>query len=382
MSARRIGVLGGGQLGQMLGQAGISLAAEFTFLDPAEAPSARQVGRHLRAGFADAAGAAALAAGNEVVTYEFEHLDLPTVQAIAATTPVHPHPRILEIVQDRIRQKNFLTAAGIPVAPFMAVETAADLSAALARIGTPCLLKTARDGYDGKGQRLIRDPALAAATAAWAELGQQRCVLEGFVHFVRELSLISTRGQDGQVVCYPLAENQHREGILRVSRAPAPGATAALQAQAENMARRLLNELAYVGTFTIEFFHVGGSLVGGNLVGGSLVGESLVVNELAPRVHNSGHWSIEGAVTSQFENHVRALMGLPLGDPAAIGCAAMVNIVGTFPDRRALLALPGVHLHDYGKGERPGRKLGHVTIVDATAVGLEQRLGAVLALIP
>lgn len=365
MSARRIGVLGGGQLGQMLGQAGISLAAEFTFLDPAEAPSARQVGRHLRAGFADAAGAAALAAGNEVVTYEFEHLDLPTVQAIAATTPVHPHPRILEIVQDRIRQKNFLTAAGIPVAPFMAVETAADLSAALARIGTPCLLKTARDGYDGKGQRLIRDPALAAT--AWAELGQQRCVLEGFVHFVRELSLISTRGQDGQVVFHPLAENQHRDGILRVSRAPAPGATAALQAQAESMARRLLNELSYVGTFTIEFFHVD---------------DSLVVNELAPRVHNSGHWSIEGAVTSQFENHVRALMGLPLGDPAAIGCAAMVNIVGTFPDRRALLALPGVHLHDYGKGERPGRKLGHVTIVDATAVGLEQRLGAVLALIP
>ncbi len=365
MIARRIGVLGGGQLGQMLGQAGISLAAEFTFLDPAEAPSARHVGRHLRAGFADASGAAALAAGSQVVTYEFEHLDLPTVNAIAAHTPVHPSPLILEIVQDRVRQKNFLTAAGIAVAPFMTVESAADLAVAISRIGTPCLLKTARDGYDGKGQRLIRDPAMAAA--AWAELKQSRCVLEGFVHFERELSLISTRGQDGQVVFHPLAENHHRDGILRVSRAPAPGATPALQAQAENIASRLLAELAYVGTFTIEFFHVG---------------DQLIVNELAPRVHNSGHWSIEGAVTSQFENHVRALMGLPLGDPAATGFAAMVNIVSTFPDRRALLALPGVHLHDYGKDERHGRKLGHVTVVDTTAEGLEPRLAAVLALIP
>jgi len=365
MIARRIGVLGGGQLGQMLGQAGISLAAEFSFLDPAEAPSARHVGRHLQFGFSDAAGAASLADISDVVTYEFEHLDLPTVQAIAARTPVHPSPRALEIAQDRIRQKNFLAAAGIAVAPFKAIATATDLATAIATLGTPCLLKTARDGYDGKGQRLIRDAAFAAA--AWVELKQTSCVLEGFVRFERELSLISTRGHDGQVVFHPLAENHHRDGILRVSRAPAPGATHALQAQAEAVARRLLTELAYVGTFTIEFFQVG---------------DALIVNELAPRVHNSGHWSIEGAVTSQFENHVRALMGLPLGDPSATGFAAMVNIVGTFPDRHALLALPGVHLHDYGKGERPGRKLGHVTLIDATADGLEKRLAEVLALIP
>lgn len=365
MILRRIGVLGGGQLGQMLGQAGISLAAEFTFLDPSESPSARHVGRHLRAGFSDATGAGELAATSEVVTYEFEHLDLPTVQAIATRTEVHPSPRALEIVQDRIRQKTFLAAAGIAVAPFAAVESAADLQAAIATLGTPCLLKTARDGYDGKGQRLIRDPAQAAT--AWGELKHARCVLEGFIRFSRELSLVSTRGRDGQVVFHPLAENQHREGILRVSRAPAPAVDAALQQQAETMARRLLAELAYVGTFTIEFFQVG---------------DALIVNELAPRVHNSGHWSIEGAVTSQFENHIRALMGLPLGDPSATGYAAMVNIVGTFPDRSQLLALPGVHLHDYGKGERPGRKLGHVTLVDATAAGLEQRLATVLALIP
>ncbi len=364
MIRRRIGVLGGGQLGQMLGQAGVSLAAEFMFLDPAETPSARHVGRHLRTGFADAAGAATLAAACDVVTYEFEHLDLPTVQAIATTTEVHPSPRALEIVQDRIRQKEFLSAAGIAIAPFAAITSAAELSAAVATLGTPCLLKTARDGYDGKGQRLIRDPLHAAA--AWAELQQQRCVLETFVTFSRELSLVSTRGRDGAVVFHPLAVNHHRDGILRLSRAPAPDVTAALQTQAETMARRLLNELAYVGTFTIEFFHVG---------------DALIVNELAPRVHNSGHWTIEGAVTSQFENHVRALMGLPLGDPAATGHAAMVNIVGTFPDRHRLLALPGVHLHDYGKTERPGRKLGHVTIVDPTASGLEQRLSAVLALI-
>ena len=367
---RRIGVLGGGQLGQMLGLAGIDLAAEFTFLDPAETPSARHVGTHLRCAFADAAGAAALAAASDVVTYEFEHLHLPTVQAIAAHTEVHPSPRALEIVQDRIRQKTFLDRLGVPVAPFAAVESAAELAAALARLGTPCLLKTARDGYDGKGQRLIRDPAVAAA--AWAELGGVRCVLEGFVTFTRELSLVSTRGRDGAVVFHPLAENEHRSGILHVSRAPAPALTAALQEQAETLARRLLHDLAYVGTFTIEFFHVADAQ-------GK---EGLIVNELAPRVHNSGHWTIEGAVTSQFENHVRALMGLPLGDPAATGFAAMVNIVGTFPERAALLAIPGVHLHDYGKGERPGRKLGHLTLVDATRAGLEQRLAQVLPLIP
>jgi len=365
MMARRIGVLGGGQLGQMLGQAGVSLAAEFTFLDPSEKPSARQVGTHLRYDFADADGANALAACSDVVTYEFEHLDLATVQGIAARTPVHPSPRALEIVQDRIRQKNFLASTGIAVAPFRAVESAADLAAALAILGTPCLLKTARDGYDGKGQRLIRDPTLAAT--AWAELNQARCVLEGFIRFERELSLVSTRGRDGQVVFLPLAENHHRDGILRVSRVPAPGATPALQAKAEDMARRLLDELAYVGTFTIEFFHLG---------------DDLMVNELAPRVHNSGHWSIEGAVTSQFENHIRALMGVPLGETSVRGHAAMVNIVGTFPDRRALLAIPGLHLHDYGKDERPGRKLGHVTVIDATAAGLERRLTTILALIP
>ena len=361
---RRIGVLGGGQLGQMMGLAGINLAAEFAFLDPAEAPSARHVGRHLRHGFADAAGAAALAACSDVVTYEFEHLDLPTVQAIAAKTEVHPSPRALEIVQDRIRQKTFLDGLKVPVAPFAAVESEADLAAAIARLGVPCLLKTARDGYDGKGQRLIRDASLAVA--AWAELGRKRCVLEGFVRFAREVSLVSTRGRDGAIAFYPLAENEHRDGILHLSRAPVGDVVHKLQAQAEALARRLLEDLAYVGTFTIEFFHVG---------------DGLVVNELAPRVHNSGHWTIEGAATSQFENHVRALMGAPLGDTAPRGHAAMVNIVGRWPDRAKLLALPGVHLHDYGKDERPGRKLGHLTLVDATAAGLERRLETVLSLV-
>lgn len=361
----RIGVLGGGQLGQMLGLAGIKLAAEFTFLDPTETPSARHVGNHLRYSFADPAGATALAAASDVVTYEFEHVHVPTVQAIAAHTEVHPSPLVLEIVQDRIRQKTFLDQLGVPVAPFAAIESAADLSAGVARLGTPCVLKTARDGYDGKGQRVIKDPALALA--AWTELDQAVCVLEGFIRFSRELSLVSTRGRDGTIVSHPLAENDHRGGILHISRAPAPGLAPALQTHAETLARRLLVELNYVGTFTIEFFHLG---------------DSLVVNELAPRVHNSGHWTIEGAVTSQFENHIRALLGLPLGDPSATGFAAMINVVGTFPNRVALLAIPGVHLHDYGKSERPGRKLGHITLVDATREGLEQRLAQVLPLIP
>jgi 5-(carboxyamino)imidazole ribonucleotide synthase len=365
MIRRRIGVLGGGQLGQMMALAGVPLDARFAVLDPAPDACATAVARHIHGAFHDVEAATGLAEWADVVTYEFEHLHLPTVEAIAERCEVHPAPAVLGLVQDRISQKRELARLGIPTAPFAAIESAADVAEAAARIGAPGILKTARDGYDGKGQRRVSSPDDLAQ--AWASVGSKRCIYEGFVRFAREVSLISCRGRDGDIRCWPLAENVHTGGILRRSIAPAPGTTPALQAQAEDLAKRLLTAFGYVGTFTIECFQVG---------------DQLVVNELAPRVHNSGHWTMEGAVTSQFENHVRALMGLPLGDTSPRGHAAMVNLIGVRPDIIKLMALPGVHLHDYGKSERQGRKLGHVTLVDADPQRLLERLSAVEVLVP
>ena len=360
---RAIGILGGGQLGQMLAQAGTSLGARFTVLDPGENPPAACVAGQIRAAYDDEAAAARLGQANEVVTYEFEHLALPAVAAAAAHAELHPSLKALETVQDRIRQKNFLAAQTIATAVFAPVLTEADLATAALAVPGKAVLKTARDGYDGKGQRRLA--TAADLPAAWDALGRVPCVLEGFVTFSRELSLVSTRARDGQMVFYPLVENHHEHGILRLTTAPAADITADLQRQAEDAARALTEALAYVGTFTIEFFQVG---------------DRLVVNEVAPRVHNSGHWTIEGAVTSQFENHVRALMGLPLGDTSPRGYAAMVNLVGVMPDPLALCALPGLHFHDYAKAPRRGRKLGHATLVDADPERLRQRVVEVLAL--
>jgi 5-(carboxyamino)imidazole ribonucleotide synthase len=260
--------------------------------------------------------------------------------------PLFPPSEALEIAQDRVSEKALFDDVGLPTATYEAVATPDELRSAVERVGTPAVLKTRRLGYDGKGQAVVHDPVLAED--AWRAIGEVPSILERVVDFDRELSILGVRGRDGSVAFYPLIENHHREGILRRSMAPAPGLTPELQAQAESHARAVMDRLEYVGVMAIELFQVGDELLG---------------NEMAPRVHNSGHWTIEGAETSQFENHLRAVTGLPLGSTLARGSSAMVNLIGTVPEMEALAAVTGAHLHLYGKESRPGRKLGHVTIV-------------------
>ncbi|MCS7173354.1 MAG: 5-(carboxyamino)imidazole ribonucleotide synthase [Armatimonadetes bacterium] len=353
----RIGVLGGGQLGRMLALSGYPLGFSFRFLDPSPEACAGQVGELLVGDYRDEALLRRFGEGLEVVTYEFENVPAEAARSLARWLPVHPTPKALEVAQDRLTEKRFFSSLGIPTPPFCTVESPENLEAGAAQLGLPALLKTRRGGYDGKGQILLRgredlDPA-------WAALGGRDLILERLVPFDREVSLLAVRAASGEVACYPLVENHHREGILRLSLAPAPGLTPGLQAKAEAYARRVLEALGYVGVVAIEFFQVG---------------EELLANEMAPRVHNSGHWTLEGAETSQFQNHLRAIAGLPLGSTAPLGASAMVNLIGQKPDFRKLLALPGAHLHWYGKSVRPGRKVGHVTLRADSEQALRQLL--------
>ncbi len=339
-----IGVLGGGQLGRMLALAGYPLGHEFVFLDAApEALSG--LGSHIVAPVDDEAALATLAERVDLVTYEFENVPVAAARFVAARKPVFPSPVALEASQDRLAEKRFFEALGIRTAPYCDVRDRAGLDGAARALGLPFILKTRRLGYDGKGQAVIR--TAAELEAAWARLGGAPCVAEGFVRFARELSVLAVRGRDGGLAFYPLVENHHADGILRRSLAPAPAVTPALQQAAESLATRVLEQLDYVGVLAIELFQVD---------------DALVANEMAPRVHNSGHWTIEGAETSQFENHVRAVTGAPLGSTATVGHAAMVNLIGDWPDPADVLAVRGAHLHLYGKQSRPGRKVGHVTI--------------------
>ena len=301
------------------------------------------------------------------MTYEFENVPVAAARFLAERVPVYPPPAALEAAQDRLVEKTFFQKLGVATPPFAPVDSQADLDAAIAQIGLPAVLKTRRLGYDGKGQIILREPADAAT--AWAALGDAPLILEGWVPFERELSILAARGRNGETAFFPLVENHHRDGILRLSLAPAPGITPALQSAAEQIASRALAALDYVGVLAIELFQVTRGLeIGGRGWTGasspvprpsSLV---TVVNEMAPRVHNSGHWTIEGAETSQFEQHLRAVLGLPLGATAARGFSAMVNLIGALPDPAAVLAIPGAHLHLYGKQPRAGRKLGHITL--------------------
>ncbi|HEX5042366.1 MAG TPA: 5-(carboxyamino)imidazole ribonucleotide synthase [Candidatus Polarisedimenticolaceae bacterium] len=357
-----VAVLGGGQLARMMALAGTPLGMSFAFLDPAPDAPAGSLGRHVRAGFEDPEGLDALGAWADVATWDFENVPAASAQRLAQQVPVCPPPRSLEVSQDRVVEKEFLRSLGIPVPAFAAVDSDEALRAALAAIGTPSVLKTRRFGYDGKGQRLIR--TAAEAEDAWRELEHRPSVLEAFVPFSRELSLVAARGQNGAVAAYPLVENEHGNGILRLTRAPAPRLSRALQRQAEDYVGRMLARLEYVGVLALELFQVG---------------DGLLANEFAPRVHNSGHWTIEGARTSQFENHLRALAGFPLGPAEAVEYSAMVNLIGTVPDPAPLLALPDAHLHVYGKVPRPGRKLGHVTVLGSTEAERDARLEEILA---
>ncbi len=343
-----VGVLGGGQLGKMLALAGTPLGERFVFLDPTAESPAGHVSDLVVGAYDDRAALEELAARCEIVTYEFESVPAAAVRTLEELgVAVFPPRGALEVAQDRFHEKSFFERLGIPTAPFARVDTKDDLLQAVARIGLPAVLKTRRFGYDGKGQAVLR--AESDVDAAWKAVREAPCIVEGFVSFDRELSILAVRGRDGSSATYALTENHHQGGILRVSYAPAPNVPAAMHAKAAAYAERVVSELAYIGVLAVELF---------------AVGDELVANEMAPRVHNSGHWTIEGAETSQFENHLRAILDLPLGDTSCVGASAMVNVIGAAPDRAALLAIEGAHVHLYGKDAAPGRKLGHVTVRD------------------
>jgi len=350
VDAPLIAVLGGGQLGRMLGLAGIPLGVRFRFLDPTPHAPANAVGEAVVAPF-DAVGAVeAFASDATVITYEWEGVPASTAALAAGRAPLRPGIASLATSQDRLDEKSCLAGLGIDTAPFADVHDETSLRAAVATIGTPAVLKTRRGGYDGKGQVVLRDADDATVRAAWAAVAGAPCILEGFVEFTRELSIVAVRGLDGHVCTYPLVENLHREGVLRRTIAPAPNLSDELAARAVSYATSLCEALDHVGVLTLELFETPDG--------------RLVANEFAPRVHNSGHWSIEGTATSQFENHVRAILGWPLGSTDPIAPTVMWNCLGSIPERTALLGIDGVHVHDYGKEPRAGRKVGHLTVVD------------------
>lgn len=342
-----IGILGGGQLGRMLAVAGAGLGFDMHIFDPEpDCPAARVAARAWAAPWDDAGAVEAFADRCDAITYEFENVPVGTVAVAEATSRLRPGARSLELTQDRIVEKRFINEAGVATVPFAPVDTLADLPAAIAVTGLPAVLKTRRFGYDGKGQAWIRTAGDAAA--AWEAIGGQPAILEGAAGFVRELSVVAARSADGVVKAWPLAENVHQDGILKQTTAPAPGVDAGLQARAVEIATALGNGLGHVGVFAVELFDLGGG--------------TLLVNEIAPRVHNTGHWTMDACGCDQFEQHIRAVAGWPLGDPTPHSRAVMTNLIGHDVDDWAELAAdPELRLHLYGKRKaRKGRKMGHV----------------------
>lgn len=350
-----IGILGAGQLGRMLALAGYPLGMRFRFLDPAADSPAGHLAPHIAADYDDRDALKMFAESVDVVTYEFENVPVETARFLEGFVPVYPPPLALEKGQDRFVEKSFFRELGIPT-PAFAVEAFA------AWKDFPVVLKTRRLGYDGKGQFVVTNEAELAQVLE--KLEGQDVILEEFVRFEREVSILAARGRDGTLMFYPLTENTHREGILRLSLVS--GERHPLQEQAETYARRVMEALDYVGVLAIEFFERGGQLL---------------ANEMAPRAHNSGHWTIEGAVTSQFENHVRAVCGLPLGSGSVLGAVGMVNLIGQAPDEISILKIEGAHLHLYGKPARPGRKLGHVTVVARSQNVVRQKIEMIRKLV-
>lgn len=360
----RVGIVGGGQLGRMLALSGRPLGLRFRFLEPGEDPPVGELGEVVQAPYDDPGALERFAEGLSVVTYEFENVPVEAARRLARRVPVHPAPEALEVAQDRWVEKETFRSLGIPVAPCRRVGSREELEAAAEALGLPAVLKTRRFGYDGKGQAVLR--GRDDLDDAWEELGGDALLLEAFVPFRRELSCLMVRSPAGETRAWPLVENVHRGGILRVSRAPAPGLGEGLQARAEGFVARLMEALGYVGVLAVEFFETD---------------EGLVANEMAPRVHNSGHWTQDGAETDQFENHLRAILGLPLGNTGVRGeGAAMVNLIGGIPPRDRVLAIPGARLHLYDKAPRPGRKVGHVNLAGGTGEALEVGIARVEAL--
>jgi 5-(carboxyamino)imidazole ribonucleotide synthase len=352
-----IGILGGGQLGYMLALAGYPLDFHFRFLDPSPQAPVGRIAPRVTAEYSDFDALEKFAHGLALVTYEFENVPVEAARFLEKLVPVYPPPQALETAQDRRREKSLFQKLGIPTTEFAVVDSPENLHRAVHELGLPAILKTCQLGYDGKGQWVLR--TAEDVERAKKELPAAPLMLEKFVNFSRELSILAVRARSGETAFYPLVENHHRGGILRLSLAPAPRLTRSLQHEAESAARRVLEALDYVGVLAIELFECDGRLL---------------ANEMAPRVHNSGHWSIEGAVTSQFENHLRAVEELPLGDTGTLGHSAMLNLIGELPEPALLLALPDAHLHVYGKALRPGRKVGHVTLRADSAEQLAKRL--------
>ena len=357
----KVGVIGGGQLGRMLSLAGTPLGMQFTFLDPAVDACAAAVGEHLLGGYDSQEHLQQLAQTVDLVTFEFESVPAETVAFLEQFVPVYPSANALRIARDRWFEKSMFKALGIPTTEFADVLSQADLEAAVAQIGLPAVLKTRTLGYDGKGQKVLREAA--DVVDAFAYLGNVPCILEGFVAFSGEVSLIAVRGRDGEVLSYPLVHNVHNDGILHLSVASDEHP---LQALAQDYAERVLKELDYVGVLAFEFFEVDGGLK---------------ANEIAPRVHNSGHWTIEGAECSQFENHLRAVAGLPLGSVEKVGHSAMLNFIGSIPATADVVAVADCHLHDYSKAFKPGRKVGHATLRSQSAQRLQEQIAALEALL-
>ena len=356
----KIGILGGGQLARMLALAGYPLGMQFVILDPDHLAGASGLSQHLLGAYNNTDLLAKLAEEADVVTYEFENVPADVASFLASHTQVYPPANALAVAQDRLIEKNFFKQLGIGTAPFAAVASLDDLKQAMTEIGYPAILKSRRMGYDGKGQVVLNSES--DLQAAWQSMNGAESIVEGFVNFQREVSIIAVRSTSGEIAYYPLSQNQHRKGILRVAQCQPDDA---LQTQAERQVRAVLEALDYVGVIALELFDVDGALL---------------ANEFAPRVHNSGHWTIEGSETSQFENHLRAITGLPLGSTQARGYSAMVNFIGGVSAPNQVLEIADSHLHLYDKSPRKGRKIAHATVRSGNKQVFQDSLSKLVAL--
>jgi 5-(carboxyamino)imidazole ribonucleotide synthase len=360
----KVGILGAGQLGQMLALAGRRLGIDSRLLSPDPQAPAGQYAELVVAGYDNEAALAHFAEGLDVVTYEFESIPAKAVEFFEGKIPVRPPSLALRTAQDRLEEKKLFARVGIPTPRHVAIDGTGDVRSAGQQIAFPALLKTRRQGYDGKGQ--IRVDSRFDLERGWVSLGAVPSILEEIVRFDRELSLIAVRAQDGDVEFYPLVENYHSEGMLRFSFAPAPRIDPEKMELARRFTRQLMDDLDYVGVMAVEMFEKG---------------DELIANEIAPRVHNSGHWTIEGADTSQFENHLRAITGMELGSTEPCGVSGMVNVIGREPDVSRLREIPGVHVHMYGKTAAPRRKLGHITVTADDGEGMRSAIAQVRAVL-
>jgi 5-(carboxyamino)imidazole ribonucleotide synthase len=358
----KIGILGAGQLGRMLALAGYPLGHSVVFFDQAPGESTTGIGTTHVGSFSDQRALAAFAKECDVVTYEFENVPCESAHFLASSIPVYPPPRALEVSQDRVIEKTFIQNLGIATPRFEAASSESELLEACKKVGVPCIAKTRRFGYDGKGQARISD--IEDVPTVWKALGGTPLIVEGFVQFSRELSVIAARDLHSDIAVYPLAHNEHVDGILHRTEIPAPDLSPTLRHEAHAIATKILQELNYVGVLAIELFQVG---------------DHLLVNEMAPRVHNSGHATIDGMITSQFENHIRAITRMHLGSTEARARSVMYNLVGTLPDAKEISSISDAKIHLYGKSPRAGRKLGHITLLnpsESTENALKAHLGS------